>query len=273
MKIVVTGASGFVGRHLVHCLALRGVKVIAVSRRNLPGTIQVRSYEDTPQGDVLIHIGEVSDRIFAQENAPHYELQALKTLESLLAKGFSRVIYSSSAVLYGDQGFVPRNVDDPIYETDAYTRLKNASEQLVLSHKGVVARLSNIYGIGMSDKNVLSTILRQLRNEGPIRIIDNGPVRDFLWVEDAVYGLADMAIGTAYGIFNLGSGKGVSIKDLVLEVLSAAGQIGRKVESNQITKKQSTLILNIMETQRCFGWYPTVSLKEGVTILVNDNSI
>lgn len=271
MKIVVIGASGFLGRALMDCLSQRGLPALGVARRHFPGNLQVGSYKDTPSGDVLVHLAEASDRAYAQANAPDYEQQALATLEALQAKGFSRVIYASSAVLYGDQMQLPRKVGDPVYETDAYTRLKLASERVVFGKSGVVARLANLYGPGMAEDNVLSTILRQIRQEGPIRVLDATPVRDFLWVEDAARGLADMVTGAACGVFNIGSGVGVSIHELATEVLSAAGQAGRQVESTRPGNRFSRLVVDIEQTEATFGWRPTVTLVQGIATLVKMN--
>lgn len=268
MKIIVTGASGFLGRALVLRLKQGGAKVLGVSRGHYIGTHKVERYEDTPAGDILIHLAETSDRALVQANGPLYEQTALNILEALHSKGFSRVIYASSAVVYGDQEPLPRKEDDPVYATDAYTRLKLAAERAVLARNGVVARLANIYGPGMAKGNVLSTILGQLKKEGPVRVIDDTPVRDFLWVEDAARALANMVSGTASGVFNVGSGCGVSIHELAREVLGAAGQLERRIESTRPGKSCSRLILDIAKTELAFGWQPAVPLFEGIGNLV-----
>jgi UDP-glucose 4-epimerase len=250
------------------CLAQRGLQALGVSRRRFPNVLQVDSYEDVPSGDVLVHMAEASDRAYAQAHAPSYEQRAMATLERLQVKGFARVIYASSAVLYGDQEHSPRKVGDPVYETDAYTRLKLASERAVLASNGVVARLANLYGPGMAEGNVISTILGQIQQEGPVRVFDATPVRDFLWVEDAARALADMATGGACGIFNVGSGQGVSIHELATEVLTAAGQADRRIESIHAGTRFSKLVLDIVQTREAFGWQPIVTLAEGVANLV-----
>lgn len=244
---------------------------LGVSRSNVPGILKVDRYEDTPSGDVLVHLAEASDSAYARANSPRYEQQALATLKALQAKGFSRVIYASSAVLYGDRGQSPRKVGDPVYETDAYTRLKLASERVVLARSGVVARLANIYGPGMAEGNVLSTILRQLQKKGPVQVFDATPVRDFLWIGDAAQALANMVTGSGCGVYNVGSGQGISIHDLAKEVLTAAGQAGRQVESTHPRNRFSRLVLDIVPTEVAFNWHPTVTLVEGIATLVRMN--
>lgn len=270
VKIVVTGATGFLGRYLMDCLAQRGLQALGVSRRPSPGLLQVERYEDAPGGDILVHLAESSDRAYAQAEAPRYEESALATLEHLQAKGFARVIYASSAVLYGDKEASPRKVGDPVHETDAYTRLKLASESAVLARNGAVARLANLYGPGMAQGNVVSTILGQLGQDGPVRVMDATPVRDFLWIQDAARALTEMATGSSCGIFNVGSGRGVSIRELAVEILAAAKQEGREVESIR-SGAFSSLVLDIAQTEATLGWRPAVTLAKGVSLLVESN--
>lgn len=273
MKFVVTGASGFLGRAMIQDLANIGIDAVGVSRHPCRGCIQVESYAHSPGGDVLVHLAEASDRAYAQANSPLYEQRSLATLDALLNKGFSRVVYASSAVLYGDQEQSLRRGSDPVYVKDAYSRLKLASEKAVLNHGGIVARLVNLYGPGMSESNVLSTILGQIRQDGPVRVLDASPERDFLWISDAARAMALMAMGEATGVFNIGSGQGVSIRELANLVLDAAGQAGRPVESASASNRFSKLVVDIAQTREVFGWYPAVTLVEGISTLVKINKL
>lgn len=242
--------------------------MLGVSRRQFPGMLQVANYEDAPAGDVLVHLAEINDRSLAQVNGVAYEEQALKTLIALQRKGFSKIVYASSAVLYGDQSRTPRRVGDPVFAVDAYTRIKLASEKLVLEWGGVAARLVNLYGPGMSEGNVLNSILKQIGTEGPICVRDASPVRDFLWIDDAVKALSAMATRESSGVFNVGSGVGYSIRDLANLVARAAGEEGRFIESTNTANRISRLVVDVTETEMAFGWRPSVTLFEGVTALV-----
>jgi nucleoside-diphosphate-sugar epimerase len=79
-----------------------------------------------------------------------------------------------------------------------------------------------------------------------------------------------MATGSACGIFNVGSGRGVSIRELALEILAAAKQEGREVESIR-SGAFSSLVLDIAQTEATLGWRPAVTLAEGVSLLVKSN--
>src|SRR5687768_7405760 len=174
-------------------LAGRAVEVVRVARRPVPHAIQVTDYAHTPDGDVLVHLAEEKDRSRAQEEGDAGVEAAKRVLHALLDKPWQRVIYASSAVLYGDRECAPHKTGDRIYAADAYSRMKHAGEKAVLeSQAGAVARLANLYGPGMAGNNVVSTILRQIDIEGPLVVRDETPVRDFVWAEDAAEAIARM---------------------------------------------------------------------------------
>ena len=172
--------------------------------------VRVRSYTETPAGDVLIHLAEEASRSTVATLGAAYESTAVQTVADLLGRSYARVIYASSTVLYGGASSTPHMPDDAVYITDAYTRLKRTAELAVLeSPRGTVARLANVYGPGMSSRNVISTILGQIPGSGPLVVMDTAPVRDFLWVDDAAEAFAELATATtAQGVFNLATGIG-----------------------------------------------------------------
>ena len=269
MNIVVSGASGFLGRALLKKLSSYGTSYIGLSRQQVPGLFNVKNYSEAPVGDVLVHLAEINDRAYANRLGPVYEQEAGELLQNLVSKGYKKIIYTSSAILYGDSETSPRKVSDPVFVVDSYTRIKRKSEEAVLAKGGIVARLSNLYGPGMSEANVLSTMLRQLSLDGPLRLHDTSPVRDFLWIEDAAEALLKMIQSKFEGVFNVGTGVGTSIAELANEVLVAAGQPNREVISAISGAKHSSLILDILDTKAALNWQPKVLPKQGIRNLVN----
>lgn len=269
MRIVVTGVSGFLGGAVLKNLTDNGFECIGVSRRGGVGHLQVTDYSCSPVGDVLIHLAEINDRAYANQLSSEYENMASRTLHALLSNGYSKVIYASSGVVYGDDNCKPHKETDPVNASDIYTCVKMASEHCVLSRGGVVARFSNIYGPGMATGNVLSHILSQIGNSGPVRLKDTNPVRDFLWIEDAADAIVQMVSQSLDGVFNVGSGIGTSIRELAHETLKAANQSDREVLSDQSVRKASCIILDITKTSAALDWYPSVPLNEGLTQLIN----
>ncbi len=276
LKIVITGASGFLGGYILRVLAAQqNVSVIPVTRQEIFGWCRVPDYSQSPVGDVLIHLAEDNDRAQVAKAGQAYENEVRATLTALLAKGYRRVVYASSAVLYGDADICAHSPGDPIRNDDTYTRVKRLSELAVLKlPAGIVVRPANIYGPGMSKNNVMSTILRQIPEEGALEVIDTNPIRDFIWVEDAAEGVVALALdhfkeGNESRLYNLGTGVGTSIGTLARMALEIAGQPDRPVETKHSQSQQSSLILDFSDTTSACGWRPKTSLRQGLTHLLH----
>jgi UDP-glucose 4-epimerase len=272
MKVVITGASGFLGTYILRLLSKqKNVEAIPVTRKKIPGWCSVSEYSQSPAGDVLIHLAEDNDRARVTKAGQAYEEKVLDTLAALLAKGYRRVVYASSSVLYGDADIHAHRPNDPIQSNDSYTRVKRQSELAVLKlPAGIVVRLANIYGPGMSKNNVMSAILRQIPGKGKLEVMDTNPVRDFILVEDAAEGIVALALsnfkeGNECALFNLGTSVGTSIGSLAELALEIAGQSERLVHPKYASDHQSSLILNSTDTTSACGWQPKTTLKQGLT--------
>lgn len=246
---------------------MAGLECIGVARSDHPGLHRVMSYSDTPAGDCLIHCAESNDRSVVSTGGEELEAEARRTLSALLSKGYRHVVYASSAVLYGDLWMEPRKVTDPLTVIDAYTRIKRLSEEMVLEHGGAVARLANLYGSGMASTNVLSHVLAQLGNDRTIMMRTLDPVRDFLSVHDAAEALVAMIKKRIAGVFNVGSGRGTSIGEIVELVQRVAGT-RQLVAGHSSLNRPSCLVLDIAATKQCLGWEPRTLLEEGIRELV-----
>jgi nucleoside-diphosphate-sugar epimerase len=270
MRIVITGASGFLGGALLRKLTATGFDCIGVSRANFPDLYRVATYADTPCGDCLIHCAETNDRSLANAGGEALEAEARNALSALLAKDYRHVVYASSAVLYGDRWITPRKVTDQLSVTDTYTRIKHMSEISVLERGGSVVRLANLYGLGMSATNVISHVLGQLGQNRTITMHSLSPVRDFLWIDDAVSALSILSEQQIAGVFNVGSGQGMSIGEIVDLVQQAAGT-RQSVSELRPLEQPSHLVLDIASTRQRLGWSPQTLPTVGVRELVEMN--
>jgi UDP-glucose 4-epimerase len=275
MRIIITGASGFLGSYVLRLLMeKKNLEIIPVTRKNILGWFKVTNYSQSPVGDVLIHLAENNDQKKVDQLDKEYQEESLFTINALLTKGYRRIVYSSSAILYGDKSIGAHFPSDRTYVHNLYARVKKMSELKVLkSPSGISVRPANIYGMGMSKNNVVSTILDQIHIDGELEVMDTSPVRDFIWVEDVAEGIVALATKPFKecdkgGVFNLGTGVGTSIGTLARIALEIAGKPHRTVVSRCQFKRQSSLILNFSDTTSNCGWLPNTSLKQGITCML-----
>jgi len=272
MRIVVTGASGFLGSALIRKLAKEKVEIVGVTRKSGTPYYQVSDYSEAPDGDVLVHLAEDSDRTQTNATGPAGEKAMQVTITKLLQKGYSKTVYASTAVLYGDSHLTARQVGDTLKVVDSYTRIKFASESAVLTAGGVSARIANLYGPHMAKGNVLNRILSQVPGAGDVVVQDSSPVRDFIWVDDAAAALTILITGPVRGLLNIGSGIGVSILRVARTALEWANQGERAITSSHPSSRVSHLVLDITETTKRTAWKPTTTIHQGIGNLLGIRS-
>lgn len=275
--VVITGASGFIGTALVAELARRDVQVTAVSRRScdLPSDVAgaaVADYGETPARPdaVLVHLAENPGIDAAQAAGDAYVYEVGKRAQILLDKGYRRFVYMSSGLVYGTRDRSPHSPAASVEPGCVYAKAKLAVEEIVNRAGGAIIRLGNIYGPSPRPGTVLADILRQIPGAGPLKVKNEHPARDYLWFEDCVRGLADIALGAATGVFNLGTGVATSVGDMARMALEIAGETDRPVVS-ETTKRHGeidAIALDVSATIAAFGWQPTKSLADGLRFLV-----
>lgn len=270
-SVLVTGGSGFIGRAVCAELVRRGVEVVAASRDpslRIVGvrTLLTRDYCDFDRGNctVCIHLagrnvvpeGPGGEQTFIDET--------MALTRGTLDKGFRRIVYASTALVYDDRYFRPRVETDDVHPRSAYGRGKSMAEQVFLREGHVVARIANVYGIRMAKFNVLSHIISQLKGAAQIRLRNGTPVRDFIHVEDVGRAIADLAFGHELGIYNIGTGVGTSIAALVELVTATARETGRSVAFDVTDPIPSILVLDSTRIATVFNWKPQIALISGV---------
>ena len=300
MQAVVIGASGFIGSHLVDGLLEVGHLVRAVVRDGHgPGLISKQALEasgltlytaDMAEVEPLCQALAGADVVFHLANGslpqssnrdPARDVQinllgGLNVLEAARQVGAGRlVLLSSGGTVYGVPKQVPIPEDHFTNPICSYGITKLALEKYVALYeqlhglKGLVLRVANPYGerqrLDSAQGVVPAFMARALRNE-PLEIWGDGStVRDFLYISDVVRAL--LAVANYEGserVFNIGSGEGTSLDELVRLLEEELGY------SLAVRYKPSrgfdvpTNVLSIDATRRCLGWSPSVSVSDGL---------
>jgi nucleoside-diphosphate-sugar epimerase len=276
-SISVTGASGLIGGALIRELVSRDVDVTAVSRRpsrTLTGvTVKtIESYRETPVDPkaIVVHLAELALIGEAEKRGCNYISEVTGRVSALLEKNFARIVYVSSGSVYATDGTDPRSPSDRATPDSIYAKAKIAAEELVLDSGGAVARLSNVYGSPLKPGTVISDILNQLPGTAPVVVRDDNPARDYLWLGDAARGLADIALGEATGLFNLGSGTATSATEIARIALAVWGERDRDVIAT-IPKREGkidAIALDCSKTTANFGWRPSTTLADGIRMVL-----
>lgn len=258
---VVTGANGFIARHVVRHLIEGGHRVLAYSRSRPPSLAatavahHIDDYAQLPAtpNAVLIHLAEPA-RLLEADGATALA-RCRSTQQLLLRRGFGHIVYASSAVVYGSDHSRPSRIEDATSGAGRYAELKLAGERATTAVSGTVLRLANTIGPGMASDNIISDVLRQLGLTAPLRVRTLAPVRDFIDVADVAQAICSAALKRSPGTFNVGTGRATSVRELVAAILELAGQPGRDiVETGPAPELPSYLVLDPSRTYATFGW-------------------
>ena len=297
-RVLVTGGAGFVGSQLVKRLLQAGAEVrvlddLFTGRADaLPEGVQLVRGSVTDAEKVLeqvrgmnyvFHMAARNIMVSTRDPVQDYATNIGGTLNVLLAARASeqsvrRVLYTSSASVYGN----PRNAfcheDDPVYCLSPYAASKLGGESYCSAFfesfrvPVTIVRYSNIYGDGQDARNpycgVVSRFLRAAEAGEPVRIHGDGlQTRDYTYVQDAVEATALAAISPrAEGeIFNIGTGVETSVTELAAQVQKLyAGEVAvQHVDVRDIDNLRRR-VMSIERARKALRWVPRHTLGEGL---------
>jgi len=303
-KVLVTGADGFIGSHLVEALAAAGANVRAFCFYNSQGS---RGWLEQSPPDLLdrldVRLGDIRDARFVDEccadvevvfhlaaliaipysySAPESFIDTnirgtLNVLEAARRRGVSRVVQTSTSEVYGTPASLPIRETHPLCAQSPYAASKVAADQLALAYfrsfgtAVVVLRPFNTYGPRQSTRAVLPTILTQLlagKREVELGRLD--PRRDLTYVGDTVDGF--LRAGSTPGVegetIQLGTGRAVSIGELFEAACRALG-VSATVRQDPARLRPDASEVLVLESDPSLakarlGWTPRVGLEKGL---------
>lgn len=276
MRVIVSGATGFLGHHTLSALRKNGIDALGTSRSvddEVKGIKRVEQFSQMPEGDVLIHFSESNNRFQVNEIGEKY-LFSIEEQTKVLLKKFSRIIYASSVAVYSENKNYPRTTHEMLLPTDTYSKAKLMVEEMVRGHSGqsIVSRIGNAYGPGMSNLNIISTVINQVAQKLPvIKLVSADPIRDYIWCEDIAEIFTKMIFSPNGGTFNVATGKGTSVREICREVgLILHHDFEIETQKNM---PNNQIVMDISETLKAFDWKPTTNLQQGLTnLLMGKNS-
>jgi dTDP-glucose 4,6-dehydratase len=303
-KVLVTGAGGFIGSHLVEALIMRGAKVRAMVHYNSRGEIGLLRYVPTDilsqveitgadlrdpyavrsmvsDCQVVFHLGALISIPYSYVHPGEVvETNVLGTMNVLSAcrdLGIERLIHTSTSEVYGTACYVPIDEKHPLQAQSPYSGTKIAADKLVESFyrtygiNAVTIRPFNTYGPRQSARAVIPTIITQALARKTILLGNLETIRDFTYVEDTVEGfllaaVTDKVIGKT---LNLGTGTEIKIGAVAQKIIELTGSKARvEIDETRLRPRDSEvmrLISNHNAMTELTGWQPKVSLDEGLS--------
>lgn len=254
-KIIITGASGFIGKSLANALTNhKDLELILLSKTNTTKPFKfIKTFDEAPDGEILIHLAETSDRNIVNSLGNKYIYDVGDSLDILLKKKFKKVIYLSSSSVYGEKGLKPYKENDKVFGSDIYSIAKLNNEDKVLESGGVVVRAANVIGPNMSQNNVFSEIIAQLNISNKITVKNDKPIRDFIWHQDLVSAIIRLIGIDGPNIFNVGTGTGISIREIA-ETVSLLTNTKYKIYSLDNSNLSSYNVVNVEKIKKFVNW-------------------
>ncbi|MDA8816526.1 NAD-dependent epimerase/dehydratase family protein, partial [Gammaproteobacteria bacterium] len=174
-KIGLYGGSGFIGTQFQSMIERQSnynnTQINMIPHRGSSEEIKIAlekldALSNSNTTTSILYLAENNEITEADKLSSDYIENNVKRLKFILSNTKSKLIYASSVAIYGDLSQIPHSPSGKLKITNTYSKSKFKCEKLVLQAGGVVARLSNIYGLGMSNKNIISDILKQIKVKG-----------------------------------------------------------------------------------------------------------
>jgi NAD dependent epimerase/dehydratase len=302
-SVLVTGAGGFIGSHLVENLVLREARVKAFVRYNSRGEIGMLRYlppallekveliagdlrdsqavQDSVKGNEFVfHLGALISIPYSyhhpQEVAETNLLGTLNILMACLTHKVDRLIHTSTSEVYGTALRTPIDEDHPLQAQSPYSASKIGADKLAESFHCtyelpvITVRPFNTFGPRQSARAVIPTIITQALFKDCIQLGSLDTVRDFTYVSDTVHGFlkaAESRRGNGLTV-NLGSGEEIRIGDLAQLIMKLLGVTKElRTDPERLRPKKSEVLRLLSDNSlahQSMGWRIEVPLEQGL---------
>lgn len=293
MNILVTGGAGFIGSHVVRMLADANHRVTVLDNLSLGKKENVdkraklivgdigdsaKTLEALKGVDAVIHMAglivvpdSVKDPIkYCQNNV----IGTMNLLECMRKVGVKKIIFSSSACVYGTTDNLPIKEDAPLRPDNPYGATKAAVEAFLQSYNvnfnfdAIILRYFNPYGPGEmheGETHAIPNFIKSALSKNKIPLYWGGQqIRDFIYIDDLAKAHIDVLKLSGYQVFNVGTDRGVKVRDVIDEIFNI---LGYKVEVDDLGKRQGDVQANYASSEKLkktVGWEAEVNLHEGL---------
>ena len=277
-KILITGSEGFVGKNLIRYLKNYSFQIIETKDKSFDLKFN-ESWKQIEKCDYLIHLAGKSFVPKSWEEPARFIENNILLITNALEYcrvNKTKLIFLSS-YLYGNCKKMPIKENAPIEATNPYALSKLLSEKLCYFYKNnfqvnnIILRVFNLYGPGQPKEYLLSKITNQVRYENLIKVDDLSPKRDYVYIDDLCSAIVKaINYKGKEHIFNIGSGKSYSVKEVIDFIQNIYGT-SFNIKEKKLIRKNEILntIADINLAKKELEWFPIYDLKEGLKKIKN----
>ncbi len=302
MKILVTGAAGFIGGHLSERLLKGDSDIIGVDNlssgylSNLPTSRRFKFRKlDVRNAKAMLKVTNGVDTIFhlaadplVKESADRplssFDINVRGTLNMLEAArhcGVKNFVFTSTSAAYGDAKILPTPETHPLIPISNYAASKIAAESYISSYsatygvKGTVLRFANIFGPRSGHGVMHDFYFKLKKNPRELEILGNGKQsKSYLFVSDCVEAaiIASKKQKGKFDVFNVGSERMTSVDDLAGEISSLMGIVPKRKYTGGVrgwVGDVAKMRLDATKLRKATGWKPKVSLRHGIKVYLD----
>ncbi len=300
--VLVTGGAGFIGSYVVRELASRGCRVrvldnmyradpaVVVEQERLPGVelvegdIRYRAAVDRAVAgtDAVVHLAAlaINKSIAAPEESVEVNLNGSQNVFAAAAEaGVRRLVFASSASVYGEPRTLPMLEDGPLDPKTPYCIAKLAGEYLLRFYERTAEldwtalRLFNVYGPGQRTDAYYTTVVllfvaRLLAGDPPVIDGDGAQTMDFVHVRDVAHAVVrSLESEASRQVVNIGTGTQTSIAELagvLIELVGSDVEPEFRPRDVLVTRRAA----DVERASAVLGWTPSVGVKEGLAEVV-----
>jgi dTDP-glucose 4,6-dehydratase len=303
MKILITGAEGFIGSHLTEALVKKNHSVKCLTLYNsfnnwgwldtfpkdvrkelevIPGDVRDKELITRAMKniDVVFNLAALIGIPYSYK-APRSYVDTningiLNILNAARELNTKQVIHISTSEVYGSAQFIPITENHPIIGQSPYSASKIGADQMAISYYKsfnlpvTIIRPFNTFGPRQSSRAVIPTIITQILKNKPIKLGSISPTRDFTFVEDTVAGMISSiknkkSIGQ---VINIGSGYEISINKLYLTISKLMGKKLKLLTSKTRVRPKNSEVMrlcaSIKKAEKILKWKPKYKDLKGL---------